>query len=384
MGVRLLGVSAKALVPVSPPQSWEGHGWAWLCRAVGRASAPRQAWEGTGSRCVWRWHGAEGCAERGAGCRSPGPGGRSLSVGTNVRLFTACLVPHCCLQHSVRKFTPCRPWLSLLLFSSPSCILFFPSLSFISVFFNPFLCFSQHFLPCSKLPVVPSRLPPATRPSPATTVPGDGSARLGARLPPLISGVQVPLGQDFRLSAHSGITPHPSPLPFMAGRFTRSLQELGDRRVLQDPLDLEGIAWLLAACWSDLDVAWRLDCHHQPLLSHQGPLCPSAQAETNPIFATIRAFWVLLGVFPRSVIQEQLLGLRAVHGLIAPSNVLLVDSQPAASCHSFLVDICVVLVAGTAEWILSIPSLDYISVSRLGSLALPAAPNFALCQDPWT
>lgn len=110
----------------------------------------------------------------------------------------------------------------------------------------------------------------------------------------------------------------------------------------------------------------------------------SWRLETNPVFATIRAFWVLLGVFPLSVIQEQLLGLRAVHGLIAPSNVLLVDSQPAAPCHSFLVDICVVLVAGTAEWILSIPSLDYIWVSRLGSLALPAAPNFALCQDPWT
>ena len=54
--------------------------------------------------------------------------------------------------------------------------------------------------------------------------------------------------------------------------------------------------------------------------------------------------------------------LGSVHGLIAPSNVLLVDSQPAASCGSFSVDICVVLVVGTAGRILSIPSLDYISV----------------------
>lgn len=222
--------------------------------------------------------------------RPAGARGRGLCS-----VFTACLVPHCCLHHPLRKFTPCRPRLSLLLFSSPFRILFFPSLSFISVFLNPFLCFSQHFLPCSKHPVVPPRLPSAARPSPATTVPGDSSARLGAWLPPLISRVQPPLGYHFRLSAHSGITPCPSSPGFAAGRFPRLLLDVCG--VLQDPLDLEGMARLHAARWSDLDVAWRLDSHHQPLLSQEAPLYPSAQTGTNPTFATIGVFWVLLVIF---------------------------------------------------------------------------------------
>lgn len=88
------------------------------------------------------------------------------------------------------------------------------------------------------------------------------------------------------------------------------------------------------------------------------------------------------GDFSPSVIQEQLPGLRAVCSIIAPSNVLLADSQLAASCGSFLVDICVVLV-GMVGWILSVPSLSNTLVSGLGRLPPPTAPNFALCRDPW-
>lgn len=89
------------------------------------------------------------------------------------------------------------------------------------------------------------------------------------------------------------------------------------------------------------------------------------------------------GDFSPSVTQEHLAGLRAVHGITAPSNVLLVDSQPAASCGLLLVDICIVLVVGTVGRILFVPLLYGTLVSGLGSLPLPAAPNFALCRDPW-
>lgn len=75
------------------------------------------------------------------------------------------VVPRCCVRRSVRKFAPCRPRLSLLLFSPPSRILFSPSLSFVSVFLNPFLCFSRRFLPCSQFPVA-APCPPPSLPGP--------------------------------------------------------------------------------------------------------------------------------------------------------------------------------------------------------------------------
>lgn len=48
--------------------------------------------------------------------------------------------------------------------------------------------------------------------------------------------------------------------------------------------------------------------------------------------------------------------------------VWVVDSLPAASCESFLIDVCAVFMVGMIEQILSIPSLDAILLSGLESL----------------
>lgn len=135
---------------------------------------------------------------------------------------------------------------------------------------------------------------------------------------------------------------------------------LGDRRGFTRPRDPEGTAQLHAE-WSPLDVAWRLESHHELLLSHWAPLSISSDRNRS----TIRSHSSILGAFsdfPASVSWEQhprftTGSSQSNHSF---SNVLVVDSPPAASCGSFW-------DFGVVGWILSIPSWDYIPVSGLGS-----------------
>lgn len=149
MRLLILGVLAEAPVAAPPPRSWEGHEWAWPCCAGGRTPAGAKE---------------EGCAEQAAG--------RSLLGLVSVPLsllwrLIAAFIARRENSHPVGQH--------FLLSSSPSHIFFLPPYSFISAFLNPFVCFSQHFQPCSKLPVEPSQLSPLP---PANATSRDGGARL--------------------------------------------------------------------------------------------------------------------------------------------------------------------------------------------------------------
>lgn len=167
------------------------------------------------------------------------------------------VVPGCCVCRSVRKFAPCRPRLSLLLFSPPSCILFSPSLSFVSVFLNPFLCFSRCFLPCGQFPVA-APCPPPPLPGPLSLV------RWGPRA----------LHTQALLSASGSFF----------GRIWAMPPRLGAVSVLHPPR-------CPPRCGPELGA------QHQPLPSHGAPLCPLPQTgKKNPISAIITAFlifWVV-------------------------------------------------------------------------------------------